>query len=447
MILSKTILYSTLRFTACLMVSRFFLHCSCMHSIVILRIGLNKRIIGGDTMNKKFIIHFLSLILAFWTVCASVPIAASDPDTDNPSEEELPAATEPQFESNAKSLILIEASTGKVLYENNADEALPPASVTKIMTLLLVMEAIDRGEIRLTDPVTVSEEAAKMGGSQVYLEVGEQLTVEEMIKCVVIASANDAALALAEMVAGSEESFVAKMNERAKQLDMKNTNFENTNGLDDTTQNHVISARDIAIMSKELMSHPTILKYTTVWQDSIRNGAFVLTNTNRLIRFYPGANGLKTGSTSKAGFCISAAAKRDGMQLIAVVMGASTRDSRNETAKQLLSWGFANYTRVVVESQAHTNVSVRYGKQASITADYRPFDLIVEKSKAASIQESIKIPKEIDAPVKAGDEIGEIVCTIDGVVIGKQPIYAAETVERNTFGSIFLRLLKNYFLI
>lgn len=398
-------------------------------------------------MNKKSIIHFLSLILALWIVCTSIPLSASDPDTDLPSEGELPAVAEPQFESDAKSLILIEASTGKVLYENNADEALPPASVTKIMTLLLVMEAIDRGEIKLTDPVTVSEAAANMGGSQVYLEVGEQLSVEEMIKCVVIASANDAALALAELVAGSEESFVAKMNERARQLQMKNTNFENTNGLDDTTENHVTSARDIAIMSAQLLSHPTILKYTTVWQDSIRNGAFVLTNTNRLIRFYPGANGLKTGSTSKAGFCISAAAKRDGMQLIAVVMGASTRDSRNETAKQLLSWGFASYTRVVIENQSQTKIPIRYGKQETVTTNYRPFELIVEKSKAASIQKTIKIPEEIDAPIKTGDVVGEIVCSIDGTVVGKQPVCATQTVERNTFGSIFVRLLKNYFQI
>ena len=290
-------------------------------------------------MKKKRTIGIFSSMLAFWMLIVSTPMYASDPDISD--DKDLPAVAEPQFESDAKSLILIEASTGKVLYENNADEALPPASVTKIMTLLLVMEAIEQGKLKLTDMVTVSEAAANMGGSQVYLEVGEQLSVEEMIKCVVIASANDAAYALAEAIAGTEESFVSRMNERARELQMRNANFENTNGLDDTTENHVMSARDIAIMSAELMKYPVILKYTTIWQDSIRNGAFVLTNTNRLIRFYPGANGLKTGSTSKAGFCISAAAKREGMQLIAVVMGVSTRDSRNETAKQLLSWGFA----------------------------------------------------------------------------------------------------------
>ena len=210
-----------------------------------------------------------------------------------------------------------------MLYEENADQALPPASVTKIMTLLLVMEAIDGGSITLNDTVQVSENAASMGGSQVFLEPGETMSVEELLKCVIVASANDASVALAEFVAGSEEAFVARMNERAGQLGMQNTHFENTNGLDDTTTEHLTSARDIAIMSAELIRHPKILDYSSIWMDSIRNGSFGLTNTNRLIRFYRGANGLKTGSTSRAGFCISASALRDGMQLIAVVMGLS----------------------------------------------------------------------------------------------------------------------------
>ncbi|MBQ7828088.1 MAG: D-alanyl-D-alanine carboxypeptidase [Clostridia bacterium] len=365
---------------------------------------------------------------------------------DQPSAD-IPTAAEPVFEGDAKSLILIEASTGMVLYENNADEALPPASVTKIMTLLLVMEAVDRGEIKLTDPVTVSEAAASMGGSQVYLEVGEQLTVEEMIKCVVIASANDAALALAELVAGSEEAFVAEMNARAQALGMENTHFENTNGLDDTTENHVISARDIAIMSAELMKHTTILKYTTVWQDSIRNGAFVLTNTNRLIRFYPGANGLKTGSTSKAGFCISAAAKRDGMQLIAVVMGSSTRDSRNETAKQMLNWGFANYARITVSNQEELRIPVSGGKQTTVSADYDSFDLIVSKKNAKKLETDVQLNESAEAPVCVGDPVGKMVCMIDGEMVKEVPIYATEAVEKNTFGSLFLRILKKYLQI
>lgn len=398
-------------------------------------------------MNKKLYIRLISIVLMLFLLAVSIPVAASDPESPESEETDQTVSAKPTFESDAKSLILIEASTGKVLYENNADEALPPASVTKIMTLLLVMEAVDRGDINLTDPVTVSDAAASMGGSQVYLEVGEQLSVEEMIKCVVIASANDAALALAELVSGNEETFVAQMNARAQELGMRNTHFENTNGLDDTTENHVISARDIAIMSAELMKHTTILKYTTVWQDSIRNGAFVLTNTNRLIRFYPGANGLKTGSTSKAGFCISAAAKREGMQLIAVVMGSSTRDSRNETAKQMLNWGFSSYRKITVSNQEKLSISVCRGKQPTVAVDYDAFDLVVTQKEADRIERSIQLEESVNAPVAAGDPVGKMICKIDGKVVKEVPIYAKSAVDQNTFGSLFLRLLKKYLQI
>lgn len=397
-------------------------------------------------MNKNYFVRYISTFLAIMMLISSFPLSASDPEV--PEEDiDIPTVAEPTFESDAKSLILIEASTGKVLYENNADEALPPASVTKIMTLLLVMEAVEQNQIKLTDPVSVSETAASMGGSQVYLKVGEQLTVEEMIKCVVIASANDAAFALAELVAGSEEAFVTLMNKRAKELGMKNTHFENTNGLDDTTTNHVISARDIAIMSAQLMHHSTILKYTTIWQDSIRNGAFVLTNTNRLIRFYPGANGLKTGSTAKAGFCISAAAKREGMQLIAVVMGASTRDSRNETAKQMLNWGFANYAQITINNADDITVPLNFGKQEFVKAAYRSFNLIVEKKLEDKVEKQTILEEAIDAPIKSGDILGKIVCSVDGIVMYEGSVYAIESVERNTFGSLFLEMLKKYYLI
>ena len=398
-------------------------------------------------MNKKSLIRYFSVMLAILMSISLFPISASDPDVQDSEENEIPTIVEPSFDSDAKSLILIEASSGKVLYENNADEPLPPASVTKIMTLLLVMEAVDNGQIKLSDPVTVSEAAAAMGGSQVYLKVGEQLSVEEMIKCVVIASANDAALALAELIAGSEASFVTLMNKRAKELGMNNTNFENTNGLDDTTVNHVISARDIAIMSAELMKHSVILKYTTIWQDSIRNGAFVLTNTNRLIRFYPGANGLKTGSTGKAGFCISAAAKREGMQLIAVVMGSSTRDSRNETAKQMLNWGFANFTRVTVNNTEELSVPINYGKQNHVKASFKTIDLIVEKKLADKIEKQIVLKESVDAPMKKGEAVGKLICTVDGESMCEMPIYSIESVEKNTFRSLFVTLIKKYFLI
>ena len=242
------------------------------------------------------------------------------------------------------SAVLMEAATGRVLYEQNADESLPPASVTKVMTLLLVMEALEKGNIALDQMLTTSDNAASMGGSQIFLEVGEQMRVEDLLKSVIISSANDAAVVLAEAIAGSEESFVAMMNSRAAELGMKNTHFENTNGLDDTVTNHVTSARDIAIMSRALIAHEKILEYSSIWMDTVRNGEFGLTNTNRLVRFYSGATGLKTGSTSKAKFCISATAKRDGMHLIAVIMGAPTRDIRNAEAAKLLDWGFANYS-------------------------------------------------------------------------------------------------------
>ena len=234
---------------------------------------------------------------------------------------------------DCKSAILIEASTGKVLYEQDPDKALPPASVTKVMTLLLVMEAIEAGKIKYSDTVRASANACSMGGSQIFLEENEEMSVEDLVKSVVIASANDAAVALAEYVAGTEEAFVKQMNEKARTLGMKNTNFENTNGLDDTAQNHVTSAGDIAIMSRELIRHTEILEFSSTWMDTIRNGQFGLTNTNRLVRFYRGCNGLKTGSTKKAGFCVSVTAEREGMTLICVIMGAESRDVRNAEAQ------------------------------------------------------------------------------------------------------------------
>ena len=231
------------------------------------------------------------------------------------------AAPEYTAEADAVSCILMDAKTGRVLFEKNADEALPPASVTKVMTMLLVFEALDAGTIKLSDMVQASEHAASMGGSQIYLKVGEEMSVDDLLKSLIVASANDAAVALAEYIAGSEESFVAKMNARAEELGMKNTHFENTNGLDDTATNHVTSARDIAIMTREVVKHEAVFNYSTIWMDTIRDGAFGLTNTNRLIRFYKGATGLKTGSTAKAKFCISATAKSDGISLIKVIMG------------------------------------------------------------------------------------------------------------------------------
>lgn len=360
-----------------------------------------------------------------------------------PTKNDLP---ERSF-GDAKSMILIEAATGAVLYEMNADEPLPPASVTKVMTLLLVMEAIDSGKISLSDDVTVSQNAASMGGSQIYLEVGECMTVEEMIKAVIIASANDAALALAEHVCGSEAEFVAKMNERARELGMNNTNFENTNGLDDTTNVHLTSARDIAIMSAELIKHETILKYTTVWQDTLRDGKFTLTNTNRLVRFYKGCNGLKTGSTSKAGFCMSASAKRDGLQLIAVVMGAKTRDIRNSIAKSLLDFGFASYAYYEDKTESGGDLAVKRGRCDRVKIGYTPLKTIVEKGSDKNIEIFATLPDHVSAPIKRGDIVGTIEYKMAGNIIETRDIFALEDIAEITFTDVFVKLLKKYLLI
>ena len=352
----------------------------------------------------------------------------------------------PSLDLDCKIAILIEATTGKVLYEQNADEALPPASVTKVMTLLLVMEAIEEGKIKLDDMVSASAHAASMGGSQIFLEEGEEMSVEDMLKSVIIASANDAACALAEYVSGSEEAFVARMNERAGEIGMQNTKFENTNGLDDTAQNHLTSARDIAIMSAELIKHEKILEYSSIWMDTVRDGEFGLTNTNRLIRFYRGCTGLKTGSTEKAGFCISATAERDGTKLIAVIMGAESRDIRNAAATKLLDWGFANYAVYNHASEILEGVKVSGGTKNSLIAECQEFSSVVEKNKISCVEYKLDIPDEVSAPIKKGDVIGNVTFTLDGTEIGKVDVVATEDVERIGFFEIWLRILSKFLL-
>ncbi|MBQ6893309.1 MAG: D-alanyl-D-alanine carboxypeptidase [Clostridia bacterium] len=345
-----------------------------------------------------------------------------------------------------KSAILMEASTGRVLYEKNADDALPPASVTKIMTLLLVMEAVDSGRIKLTDMVTTSENAASMGGSQVYLKVGEEMSVEDMIKCVVIASANDCAVALAEFICGSEEVFVGEMNKRAKELGMNNTNFENTNGLDDTVTKHVTSARDIAIMSRELLKHKLILKYSSTWMDTIRDGSFGLTNTNRLVRFYSGANGLKTGSTAKAKFCISATAKRDGMQLIAVIMAAPTRDIRNNEAKQLFDFGFMSYGLYNMPEGETDPIPVAGGVIDSCKLEYKEINLVLEKEKISKLNQRFELPETVTAPISKNDIIGKVILEYNGEEIASTDIYAGENIEKIKYAGLLKRVVKGFFL-
>ena len=360
----------------------------------------------------------------------------------------LPVAAIPTTEGDAtftldcKSAILMEASTGQVLFEQNADEPLPPASVTKIMTLLLVMEEIEAGRLRYEDTVSASAHACSMGGSQIYLKEGEEMTVEDLLKSVVIASANDAAVALAEHIAGSEESFVARMNRRASELGMKNTNFENTNGLDDTAENHVTSARDIALMSQALLKHERITEFSSIWMDTIRNGAFGLTNTNRLVRFYRGATGLKTGSTAKAGFCISATAKREGMELIAVIMGSPSRDIRNAAATKLLDWGFANFGVYEAPAGQVESLRVTGGEKSSLTASYPSFRTVVKKNDLRRIQSTRELPDFVSAPIGQGEKIGRIVYTLDGKELGECAIRAEERVEKIGFLGIVWRILR-----
>lgn len=343
---------------------------------------------------------------------------------------------------DCKSAILVEVSTGKVLYEQNADEPLPPASVTKIMTLLLVMEAIEEGRLSYSDKVRASANACSMGGSQIFLEENEEMSVEDLLKSVIIASANDAAVVLAECVAGSEELFVAHMNERARELGMKDTCFENTNGLDDSVEKHLISARDIATMSRELIKYPKITEYSSIWMDSIRGGEFGLTNTNRLVRFYKGATGLKTGSTAKAGFCISATAERDGMGLVAVIMGAPSRDVRNAAATKLLDYGFANYCSYHEEGEEFSDIPVEKGSVATIDAKSEGFSAVLKKSERDSLTKKIELKDSFLAPVEKGEKLGEVIFLLGEAEIGRSDILAAECAERLNFWGMLMLLLR-----
>ncbi len=345
------------------------------------------------------------------------------------------------FEVDVPGAYLMEAGTGKVLYSKGEYVAASPASVTKVMTLLLVCEALEDGRISLTDMVTISDYAASMGGSQVFLEEGERMSVEELIKCTVIASANDAAVALAELIAGNEDAFVKSMNERAKSLGLKNTSFENTTGLDDTTTSHYSCPADIAKMSSELIKHDIILKYSSLWQDTIRDGEFTLTNTNRLVRYYEGCNGLKTGSTDKAGYCVSATAKRGNMQLIAVIMGADTRDARNNAARALLDYGFSNFALYEQEERHIEDASVLRGTVDSVPLWSGEFSVVVPKGSLSKIELVYDIPETLSAPVSQGDIVGGIKYLLDGEQIGAADIYAAGDAEKISMWQIFVRVL------
>lgn len=345
-----------------------------------------------------------------------------------------------------KSAVLMDAATGTVLLEQNAHEALAPASVTKIMTMLLIMEAVDDGRIALTDTVTTSEAAAAKGGSQVYLKVGETMSVEDMLKSIAVSSANDCACAMAEHIAGSEAAFVEKMNEKAAELGMTDTHFVNCTGLDDSPEaaSHRTSAMDIAIMSRVLLTHhPDIRSFTTIWMDTIRDGSFGLSNTNKLIRFYPGATGLKTGYTSGAGYCLSATAEREGMELIAVVMGAETSQKRNASCKQLLDYGFANYALITPELTEVEAVPVKLGVVSAVSpASGESGQLLVEKSQKNQITTEVTLEEFLTAPVSQGQRLGTLTVKAGEQTIRQIPLVAAQAVPRLTYRELFVRVLQ-----
>ena len=356
------------------------------------------------------------------------------------------AAEKPGPTVSAPSAILIDAATGTVLFEQNADERREPASVTKVMTLLLVMEALDSGKIGWDDQVTASAAAAGKGGSQIYLEEGERLSMDEMLKSVVVSSANDCATALAEHVAGSEQAFVERMNRRAEELGMTGTHFVNCTGLDDEPEarEHLTTARDVATMSRELLRHKEIRKYTTIWTDTVRDGKFGLSNTNKLVRFYDGTTGLKTGYTSGAGHCLSASAKRDGIELIAVVLGASSSADRFTDAKALLNWGFANYALVhpTLEEEP-TPIPVELGAAETVRPvllDNSP--ILIEKRLQTAVTRQVELSESLDAPVEKGQVIGTLRILAGDQVLKELPLVAEADVPRLTYPEIWLRVLR-----
>ncbi len=379
---------------------------------------------------KKSIVFIISLVMIF----VYLPFGA------------LSANEDAAIKVDAKACVLMDVSSGEVLFSKNEHEKLFPASVTKIMPILLVMEALDSGKITLEDKVTTSPAAASKGGSQIWLKEGEQMTVDELLRAAVIASANDACTALGEFIAGSEEGIVKMMNDKAKQLGMNDTNFVNCTGLDDDTDDHLTSAYDIALMSKELLGHERITNYSTVWMDSLRGGQTELVNTNKLVRFYKGTTGLKTGTTSKAGHCVSASAMRNDLHLVAVVLGSSSGTNRFESAKAMLNWGFANYESVTpsLDMNLITDVNIIKGISDKITPQIEKINPITLKSGTkGKIETSVELSTDVEAPVEKGQTLGKVVFTVDGETIGEYKIYAPEEVRRLKISDVFKRMLSS----
>lgn len=401
---------------------------------------------------KRLIASFLIIAGIFsFTVSAESVTVSSECDI---SDLEVPlsdtvetSAIGTTLEIKAKSAVLLEPYTGEILYEQNADEQLPPASITKIMSLLLVMEALDRGDFTLETMVTASEHACSMGGSQIWLEPGETMTVDDLLRATVIASANDACVALGELVAGSEEGFVALMNERAKELGMNSTTFKNCTGLD--AEGHITTAGDVAIMSGELIRHELIMDYSTVWMDSLRDGKSELVNTNKLVRFYKGTTGLKTGTTSTAKYCLSATAERDGLSLVAVVMAGETSNDRFEGAKKLLDYGFANYSfsEIKAELTEKTTEILKGEKNVLKVKADGTLSLLMPKSAKNSISRTVEWNEDLTAPIKKGQTVGYVNVYNGDENIGKIPITAGENIKKRDFMLSFCRIFNEIFKI
>lgn len=377
----------------------------------------------GDVM-KKLLIFSLSLLIF---IAAPVKIMAQDK------------------EIKVKSSILMCMNTGDIISEENAYEHVSPASVTKIMSMLLILEAIDNGNIKLDDMVAASENAVSKGGSQIWLEVGEQMSVNDLLKAVIIASANDACTLLSEYVAGSDTAFVDMMNKRAAELGLKDSHFENCTGLDDEITNHYSCAHDLAVIACEVMKHDIVTKYSTVWLDSLRNGETELNNTNKLVNTYNGITGLKTGTTSKAGFCLCATASREGLNLVSVVLGAETSDERFQKSVSLLDYGFANYKieRFSVDESKLTEIKVKNGIIKEIKPSLSSRDEVLVEKNSSQFEYKYDIPKEISAPLKQGDELGTISVKCNGKEISVIKLVSDKDIDKVSFGYVFLHILKN----
>lgn len=384
-------------------------------------------------MLRKITAGVLSALILF---SAAVPAFAA---------EKQPKGTEGKLDLPVKSAVLMEQKTGKILYSVNPDEKMPPASITKIMTILLVMEQIAAGSMKYTDMVTCTPHASSMGGTQIWLEPGEEMSVEDLLKAACVNSANDASVALGEHISGSEETFVDLMNRRAKQLGMTNTTFKNASGLD--ADGHLTTAHDIALMSRQLLDHRDVTKYTTIWMDSLRGGKTGLVNTNKLVRFYEGCTGLKTGTTDGAGCCVSASAKRGDMELIAVVMGAANSDDRFSAARKLLDYGFANYQNYTVkENRSFSPIQVAKGEKRAvpIAAD-ADFSTVVPKGAKDKVEEKVELAERLNAPVEKGQTVGKITLTLEGEKLCEIPVKTTEAVKKRGFFASLRILLQMTF--